>query len=152
MMPLSDRQLVFEDSIEVDAPADRVWDVLTNPEFTKQYMFGCETISDWREGSPLIWKGAKDDKVYVKGEIQSIEPNKRLQYTSFDPNAPDHDERHPNYSTVTEELSESDGRTILRVLDGDFAKVKDGEARYERTSGGWKQVLPLLKRTAEQAG
>jgi len=34
-----------------------VWDALTNPSMTKQYMFGCETVSDWETGSELLWQG-----------------------------------------------------------------------------------------------
>jgi hypothetical protein len=30
---------------------------MTNPEIIKQYMFGTNVISDWKEGSPIVWKG-----------------------------------------------------------------------------------------------
>ena len=53
-------------------------------------MFGCELISDFKDGSAIIWKGASDNKVYVKGTIAGIKPGKLLQFTVFDPNAPDH--------------------------------------------------------------
>ncbi|GAA4115064.1 hypothetical protein GCM10022393_15020 [Aquimarina addita] len=34
----------------------QVWDLLTNPEKTKQYMFGCKVLSEWALGSEIIWK------------------------------------------------------------------------------------------------
>ncbi len=52
-----DRGLIAKASISINASIAKVWDALTNPEVIKQYMFGTEIISDWKEGSPIIWKG-----------------------------------------------------------------------------------------------
>ena len=54
--------LIVKNTITINAPASKVWDALTNPEQTKKYMFGCETVSDWRKGSPLLWKGNYEGK------------------------------------------------------------------------------------------
>jgi len=48
-------------------------------------MFGCYAETDWKPGSPLLWKGAADGKLYVKGRVVSIEPPHRLVYTVIDP-------------------------------------------------------------------
>lgn len=141
---MPDKELVFEDSIEIKAPPEKVWEVLTKPEYTKQYMFGCNAESDWRVGSPLVWRGAQDGKVYVEGKIVAIEPGKRLSFTTMTPG-----NDSASASTVTEELVRSDGGTRLRITDGDFSKLPDGEKRYERTTEGWSTTLPLLKKTAE---
>ncbi len=50
-------KLFVKNSIVINAPVANVWDALVNPEQTKKYMFGCETVSDWKPGSPLLWKG-----------------------------------------------------------------------------------------------
>lgn len=120
------KELIVKKSIKLNANTSKVWDALTNPELTKKYMYGCEVISDWKVGSPLIWKGAEDGKIYVKGNILSIEPGKRLQFTTFDPNSKLED-KPSNYTTVTYELSPEDGTTELTVTQGDFAKAEDGE-------------------------
>ena len=39
-------------------PFPQVWDMLTNPQKTKLYMFGCETVTDWKPGSELLWRGS----------------------------------------------------------------------------------------------
>lgn len=49
--------LIITNSITINAPAEKVWDALVNPEQTKKYMFGCEAVSDWKPGSELLWKG-----------------------------------------------------------------------------------------------
>ena len=82
-------ELIVKKSIRLKADSAKVWDALTNPELTKQFMFGCEAISDWKPGSPLLWKGQVkgEDKIFVKGNIVSIEPRKKLQYTTFGPDS-----------------------------------------------------------------
>lgn len=44
-------------------------------------MFGCIAETDWKSGSPLLWRGAGDGIPHVKGQIVSIEPPDRLVYT-----------------------------------------------------------------------
>src|SRR5690349_289878 len=98
-------QLLIANIISINAPVSKVWDALVNPEKTKQYMFGCEAISDWKPGSSLLWKGSHEGKemVFVKGKIVIIEPNKILKYTVIDPNAP-YPDIPENYLNVTYEL------------------------------------------------
>src|SRR5438128_2229355 len=81
------KELIVKKSITLNANISKVWEALTNPQLTKQYMYNCEVISDWKVGSPLVWKGTEDGKVYVRGNIVSIDPGRRLQFTAFDPNS-----------------------------------------------------------------
>ena len=41
---------------EIDAPPEKVWRALTDPEVIKKYMFGSEVKTDWNPGSPITWK------------------------------------------------------------------------------------------------
>jgi uncharacterized protein YndB with AHSA1/START domain len=145
--------LIVNSSITIDAPISTVWDALTNPEQTKKYMFGCEALSDWKVGSPLIWKGNFDgvELIAVKGHIVDIRPETFLVYTVFDPNSsiPDIPE---NYITVTYTLSQIDGLTRFDVSQGDYATVADGEKRYTETYNngeGWNPILVEIKKLAE---
>ena len=148
-----EKNLIVTNTIKVNAPASKVWDALTNPEQTKKYMFGCEAISDWEPGSPLLWKGNYEGKemVFVKGKIVSIDPGKFLSYTTIDPNSsvPDLPE---NYLTVTYRLSENNGETALTVMQGDYATVADGDKRYKETAdgGGWDPILVQIKKLVEE--
>src|SRR5690349_17371802 len=49
-------KLQVQNTITINATAAKVWDALVNPEQTKKYMFGCETVSDWQPGSALLWR------------------------------------------------------------------------------------------------
>ena len=149
-----DKELTVKNSITINAPAEKVWDALTNPEQTKKYMFGCETVSDWKVGSPLLWQANYDgkDTVFVKGSIVRIEPEKFLAYTTFDPNSTIED-IPANYLTVTYDLSAKDGQTLLTVTQGDYSKVADSERRYNETYNGgegWNPILVEIKKLAEE--
>lgn len=147
--------LLVTNSITIKAPKEKVWDILVNPAQTKKYMFGCETVSEWKAGSPLLWQGKWEgkDMVFVKGSIVEIRPNELLVYTVIDPNNPNMADVPENYLTVTYELKENNGQTVLTVSQGDFNKVADGEKRYKETYNngeGWNPILVQVKAIAEE--
>ena len=147
--------LVINSEIMINAPATKVWDALTKSEWTKQYMFGCEAISDWQPGSTLIWKGNFDgvEMIAVKGQVVSIQPTQTLVYTVIDPNNPAIPDVPENYLTVTCQLTEHDGNTHLSVTQGDYSKVAEGESRYKHSvdGGGWDPILVQIKQLLEAA-
>ncbi len=147
--------LIVKNSISIHAPAEKVWDALVNPGQTKKYMFGCEAISDWQPGSPLLWKGVYEGKemVFVKGTIKEIVPGKFLAYTTIDPNSGIADIPE-NYLTVTYDVTTDKGQTVLTATQGDYAKVGDGEKRYQETvnGGGWQPILDAIKQLVETNG
>ncbi len=148
------KELIVTNEISINAPASKVWDALTNPEQTKKYMFGCETVSDWQKGSPLLWKGSWEGKemIFVKGHIVDIEPGKYLAYTVIDPNNSAIPDIPENYLTVTYTLSAHEGQTKLSVSQGDYARVAEGEKRYKETYNngeGWNPILVQIKELVE---
>ena len=146
---MSTENLVANASTTIDAPAAKVWDALTNPATIKQYMFGTTVASDFKKGSPITWKGEWQGKPYEdKGVIQDVDPQRRLQYTHFSPQAglPDKPE---NYHTVTIELAE-DGTDRTRVtLSQDNNPTE--EAR-EHSEQNWHTMLVVLKAFVEGIG
>jgi uncharacterized protein YndB with AHSA1/START domain len=145
--------LIVTSTITIQGPADKVWDALTNPAQTKKYMFGCEALSDWKVGSPLIWKGNFNgvEVVAVKGSILKIQPGKFLAYTTIDPNNPAMPDLPENYLTVTYDLSERGGETVLTATQGDYSTVAGGENRFKHTvdGGGWTPILAEIKKLVE---
>jgi uncharacterized protein YndB with AHSA1/START domain len=140
-------------TININSQPAKVWDMLTNPEKTKLYMFGCETVSEWEIGSSLLWRGVYEGKemVFVKGFILDIIPNKLLSYTVFDPNSSMLDIPE-NYLTVTYQLTELDDATKLTVTQGDYSKVAEGERRYQESYNGgegWNPILVAIKQLLE---
>lgn len=140
-----------EDEITIHAPTAQVWDALVNPEKTKQYMYGCEVVSDWQVGSPVLWQGAEDRVTYVKGSLVALEEERELAFTLFDPHAtyPDIPENH---LTATYTLRSEGDATHLTVTQGDFATVAEGDQRYAdvQAQGGWSAILEAVKKLVEE--
>jgi uncharacterized protein YndB with AHSA1/START domain len=71
---------------EINAPPARVWRALTDPDQIEQYLFGSRVETDWKPGSPIVWRGIYKGTGYEdKGEVVSIEPERRLEVTHFSP-------------------------------------------------------------------
>ena len=143
----------ISNNIEINAPKEAVWSALTEPKKTKQYMFGCETVSTWEPGSELLWRGTYQGKEmdFVKGHIVTFKPYETLAYTVFDPNGTMEDIPE-NYLTVTYTLKEDAGRTLLTVSQGDFTKAAEGEKRYQEiynNGEGWQPILVEIKKLVE---
>ena len=137
--------IVAKSSITINAPRDRVWQALTNPEDIKQYMFGTTVRSSWKQGSEITWKGEWQGRQYEdKGVIQRIEPETTLEYTHFSPLAglPD---RPENYHTVTVDLA-PEGRQTRVTLSQDNNKT---ETEREHSEKNWEMMLAGLKRLVE---
>lgn len=144
--------MISQKTLTTTASISKLWAFLTEADKTKQYMFGCEVLSSWEIGAPVIWQGQTEDGkeiIYVKGELTKIEPLKVLQFTMFDPNMGLADVPQ-NYVLLTYTLSEKEGQTLLHVEQGDYAKVDNGQSRLEESEKGWDYVLPLLKELVER--
>jgi uncharacterized protein YndB with AHSA1/START domain len=145
--------LIIKNSISIQAPKAKVWDALVSPEQTKKYMFGCEPVTDWKPGSPLLWNGVDEGKLvtFVKGNIVEIRPGEYLAYTVIDPNNTAVPDIPENYLTVTYALEEKNGMTHFTVTQGDYSTVADGQNRYEDSSkvGGWTTLLEAIKLLVE---
>lgn len=146
--------LYVKNEISIAAPVEKVWDALLNPEQTKKYMFGCETVSDWQTGSSLDWKGQYEgqEMTFVTGKIVGIQPGSFLEYTTIDPNS-GIDDTSENYLHVTYKLSTDGGNTILQVTQGDYSTVAEGERRYQEAYNdgeGWNPILVEIKKLVEQ--
>ncbi|MCC9076094.1 SRPBCC domain-containing protein [Litorilinea aerophila] len=136
------KNLIARASITINAPVERVWGALVNPEAIKQFMFGTHVVTDWREGSPITWKGEWQGKSYEdKGVILRFEPPRVLQYSHFSPlsGLPDKPE---NYHTVTIELSNEGNQTHV-LLSQDNNATEEAREHSERN---WEMMLAALKK------
>lgn len=77
------QEFIVRKKVNIHAEPSEVWDALTNPEKTKKYFFNCGIFSEWKEGSPITFKGRVFliKKIELRGKINKIDPGKFLQYT-----------------------------------------------------------------------
>lgn len=139
------KDIVANASITVNAPRAKVWDALVNPEIIKQYMFGTEVISDWKKGSPIVWKGEWKGKPYEdKGEILEIEAGEVLQYTHFSPMEGQPDVP-ANYHTISISLIEEDNGTLVSLSQDNNVSEKASDESQKM----WETMLDGLKKAVE---
>ncbi len=141
-----DKGLVAKASISINASIAKVWDSLVNPETIRQYMFGTYVVSDWKEGSPIVWKGEWQGKRYEdKGMILNLKPMRLIRYSHFSPLAglPD---RPENYHTVTISLSEEGNVTRISLSQDN----NDNEETKIHSEQNWKLMLENLKKLLEK--
>ena len=56
--------LVAHVSMTINAPRAKVWDALVDPEKIKQYILVSAVVSEWREGSSIVWKSEFQGKPF----------------------------------------------------------------------------------------
>lgn len=133
--------------IDIDAPLAKVWEGITDPKIIKQYMHDTQVHTDWKEGSPIIWKGEWEGKSYEdKGTILAIEPYRLLKMTHWSPLSGSED-RAENYHTVQYELSNNNGTTVLVLTQGNNPSQ---EAADKMANNAWRPMLQKLKTVLEK--
>jgi uncharacterized protein YndB with AHSA1/START domain len=138
-------ELIAKQSITLNAPVAKVWDALVNPETIKQYMFGTEVVTDWQEGSPILYKGTWGGKTFEdKGEVIKVEPEKLLVATHWSPLSGTADSPE-NYHTVRYELTAEGDKTHLTLSQDKNAS----EEEKKHSEQNWKMMLDGLKKLLE---
>jgi uncharacterized protein YndB with AHSA1/START domain len=133
-------------SIEVKATDESVWKALVDPALIKQYLFGTEAVSDWKQGSAIFYRGVWEGKPYEdKGRILEVVPPKRFKstYWSAFSGLPD---RPENYNTVTYTLERGDGGTFLTVIQDNIPT----QEAADHSTVNWSTVLKAIKALLEK--
>jgi uncharacterized protein YndB with AHSA1/START domain len=74
--------LIAKQSILIDVKQEHLWHVLTEPAIIKEYLFGTETITDWKIGSDIVFQGEYNGHKYRDhGKILNLIPNELIEYT-----------------------------------------------------------------------
>ena len=138
-------KLSLKKSIEINAGQANVWDALVNPEKIKLYLFGTETISDWRVGSPIVFQGVWEGVTYKdKGTILEFIHEQKLKYDYWSSFSKLEDVPE-NYQQITFDLMNQNGKTILTLTQ---ENVPDQQAK-EHSEANWEMVLNQLKQIVE---
>ncbi|OMC09411.1 SRPBCC family protein [Mycobacterium sp. SP-6446] len=131
--------------VAVNAPIQRVWQALTDPEIVKKYFFGTRVDTDWKPGSPITWSGEYDGTAYEdKGSVIDVQEPHLLRVTHFSPmtGLPDKPE---NYHTLTYELTSTNSGTRVKLSQDNNASPDESN----RAEANWNSMLSGLKKTVE---
>lgn len=132
-------------TMDIHAPATEVWEAITTPEVISQYLMGTQVTTDWKEGSPISYKGEYNGKEYHdKGTILKVEPNKLLSSTYWSSMGGKED-KPENYNTVTYRLEDHDSHTAVTLTQDNIGS----EEEKEHVTGNWTAVMNKLKEVVE---
>jgi uncharacterized protein YndB with AHSA1/START domain len=129
--------------IYIRTTAEKLWDALRDPEFTRQYWAETYQISEWRVGAP--WKlMIKDGRIADQGEVLEVDPPKKLVVSWQSQFLPEL--AAEGFSKLTLELKpegESVKLTVIHEMARDKSKLIDS------ISTGWPHILSSLKSLLE---
>ena len=133
-------------SISIDATPARLWEVLTTAAHIKQFMFGTDVITSWREGDPIEYYGEYQGKKYHdKGTITKFVPEKVLQATYLSSMSGKEDIPE-NYNLVTYQISPAENhQTELMIIQDNI----HSETEKQHSIDNWNTVLQKIKEVAE---
>jgi uncharacterized protein YndB with AHSA1/START domain len=146
-------KLFVDKSIDINATASRVWDVLTLEHYTAQWAseFAAggpplRLSSDWNLGSAVIWTDPKGRAV-AEGTVTAIEHPRLLRFTvlvaGIDRPA------LTSEDAISYTLTQRNGMTTLWVSQGDFSSNEDAEKYHHLTAEVWDRALPRIRKLAE---
>jgi uncharacterized protein YndB with AHSA1/START domain/DNA-binding transcriptional ArsR family regulator len=125
--------------VYIAATPKQVWRALTESEFTKQYYFGNTIESDWKPGSPMVYKNP-DGTESITCEVIEADAPHRLVHSLYFPGT---DESPSRCTWSIEPRGEA---TLLTLTHDEF----DGEtSTYRSVAHGWVPILSGLKTLLE---
>jgi uncharacterized protein YndB with AHSA1/START domain len=139
------QNLIANASVTINAPREKVWKALVDPEAIPQYMFGAQVVTDWQIGHPIVWRGEWKGKPYEdRGRILKLESGRLIQYSHFSPLS-GREDRLENYHTVTIEVN-GDRKLTTVSLNQDR---NESETARRHSEDNWKMMLEALKKYVE---
>ena len=139
-------QLALKTTAIFNAPVTKVWEALTNPAIVKEYFFGTNLLTDWKEGGPILFTGVWDGVAYEdKGTVLKFEPEHYLSYnywSSFSGTA-DIPENYANIEYMVEAVEEGTKVTVTQD------NLKDEEA-LTHSENNWQMLLNEMRKLVEK--
>ena len=139
-------KLTAKASININVPVSKVWKALTDPAMIKEYLFGTNTITDWKKGSSITYSGEWEGKSYEdKGVIIDIVPEKLL-HTSYYSSMSGKEDKPENYANIIYKVSPDDGHSLITIMQDNI----DDEKQQQHTTENWGKVLEGMKKLLEE--
>lgn len=141
-----DKKLSVSKSINIKGSPESIWDALTNPEKIKVYLFGTETITDWKVGSTIVFQGEYDGHTYKdKGNVLQSIPNERIQYNYWSGFSGLEDTLE-NYFIVTYEIAQnSNGTCSLTWSQAGFSSEENKQHSEKSLPAMLEQISRLIE-------
>ncbi|CAN5499843.1 SRPBCC family protein [soil metagenome] len=126
----------------IETTPDKLWEALTSNEFTRQYFFNTDIVTDWKVGSTFAY--VQNGKTNDEGEILEFDPPKRLSYTFHSLMNETAIKETPSRVTF---VLEPFGSVVKLTLTHD--NFPQGSVVLGAISNGWPKILSGLKSLLE---
>ncbi|NUN68184.1 MAG: SRPBCC domain-containing protein [Bacteroidetes bacterium] len=140
------KDMVLQREVRINAPAEKVWLVLTDPILVKRYLYGTTMTAEPYAGGSIRFTGVWEGTEYVdKGTVTGYTPNEYFAYSyysSFSP-LPDLPE---NYAAIAFTIVRQPSGSLLQLEQRGFAD----EAAYRHSLENWGSILDTMKALAEE--
>jgi uncharacterized protein YndB with AHSA1/START domain len=125
----------------IETSAEKLWQALTDGDFTERYWFGHRVTSDWKVGS--TYQFARQGAPTIEGKVLESDPLKRLAYTW---NPCSDETKRERTSRVTFDI-EPRGHVVKLTVTHD--ELDERGVTFRDISGGWPMVIASLKSLLE---
>lgn len=106
-------------TIVLNAPIEKVWNALTQPDLVKQWQYGSDLITDWIVGKEIRFRNEWEGQVFEQwGTVLEVVPNQKIKYSLFFPR-PELEDKPENYFIMSYILSEENQKVKLEILQED---------------------------------
>ena len=139
--------LVVTRSVVLNATPARVWEALTHPGMTKEYLYNLEIQSDWAKGSEVRWTGDYHGRpVDEHGKILDLVPGRLIKYSGFDRLVEGDPLRDGDVYVTHELIPYGSGTKLLTTIE----HFEGDAARAELAADEWDfEIMPKLRSLVE---
>jgi uncharacterized protein YndB with AHSA1/START domain len=132
--------------ITINASIQKVWDIVTKPEFIKLWQYGSDLMTTWEIGSDIKFRTEWEGKVFEQwGKVLEVIPTQKVKYSLFAPRF-ELEDKPENYFVMSYVLTDENGQIKLEIIQEDNRP----NAAQEEPQGEENPVLKSLKKIAEK--
>lgn len=133
--------------LTINAPLERVWAALTQPELVKQYFFGTDLVTTWQPQTPIYFRGEWEGKPYEdKGTVLSFVPLQSLEYNYFS-SWSDVEDAPENYQIIRYKVKPLGAKTMLIIEQHNVDTID----KKVHSLQNWKGLMVEIKKLLEHA-
>ena len=126
----------------IETTAEKLWQALTDGDFTERYWFGARLRSDWKVGSAFEMVRT-DGTVSDAGKVVEYDPPRRLAYTFVNLS----DKYKNEFPALATFVLEPFGKLVKLTLTHEG--FSEGGLMLAGISKGWPAILSSLKSMLE---
>ena len=143
---------LIEKSITIDAPAQKVWEVLFTQEFNKiwfaEFSEGTQAYTDWQVGSKAVFKDDSESGIFGRITVNKLHEEMVIEYDGMIINGKE------DFDSKDAKNVKGSKETYKLVTDGPQTRLDitiDTDPEYlDMMSDSWDRALDIIKELAEK--